>query len=362
MEKKKLNQLDGFLAILIAFALAQLFLIFIRLIIMSILASLPQKYGSFLSTAEGNLILTFFQSLAFILVFIFYYKKTNLKTQLIRKKLSFLPTFLFILVGISLLFLLNYFISFCTMSLNLLGKPSSTLSYKISNWKNYLISILSLCVFPAIGEELLFRGIVLNSMEKKGKILSVVISSILFSAFHLNLSQLFYPILFGMILGIAYLVTDNILVPILIHFFNNAVNITLQFSKSFPKANFSTLTIILSIIGILIFLSILGFCMYQLYKKETKEQESLSTNETAEKQSTETNNKPITIAEKTKTTATTSSKSANSKKKNKTINYSQAVNNYKASVLKTVKNEKFIFWAGIGITSFFYIIFAVLGA
>lgn len=92
------------------------------------------------------------------------------------------------------------------------------------------ISILDLTLsffsfsFIAISEEILIRGYILGNLLKcMDKYLSLVISSIIFSAMHAfnpNMNAISYVNLFlsGLILGISFLTTKNLIFPIALHF------------------------------------------------------------------------------------------------------------------------------------------------
>mgnify|MGYP002231536201 FL=1 len=73
-------------------------------------------------------------------------------------------------------------------------------------------------------EEILFRGIVLRSMWKFAPAwASILISSVLFGAYHLNIVQAAYATLMGIAAGILYEKKRNLLFPILVHFANNLI-------------------------------------------------------------------------------------------------------------------------------------------
>ena len=73
-------------------------------------------------------------------------------------------------------------------------------------------------------EEILFRGIVLRSIRKFSPVwASILISSVLFGVYHLNIVQAVYATLMGIAAGILYEKKRNLLFPILVHFANNLI-------------------------------------------------------------------------------------------------------------------------------------------
>lgn len=91
---------------------------------------------------------------------------------------------------------------------------------------DFLLAILIGAVIPAISEEFLFRGFGQRSLEEKNSVLfSVLVTGTIFGVIHFNLINLFPLILIGIFLGYLAHYSKNILVPIFIHFLNNAVSI-----------------------------------------------------------------------------------------------------------------------------------------
>jgi membrane protease YdiL (CAAX protease family) len=87
------------------------------------------------------------------------------------------------------------------------------------------LNILLISLMPAIGEELVFRGI---TQKNLGKILrnghaAVWISAFLFSVIHFQFEGLLARMGLGAIMGYAYYYTRNFWIPIILHFFNNLI-------------------------------------------------------------------------------------------------------------------------------------------
>lgn len=83
------------------------------------------------------------------------------------------------------------------------------------------LSFLSICVIPAIGEELFFRGTIQRLLAPYGDWFSIIVSSVLFALLHADLSQI--PSIFALSLFLGYLVAayGNLADAMLLHFFNN---------------------------------------------------------------------------------------------------------------------------------------------
>lgn len=93
----------------------------------------------------------------------------------------------------------------------------------MDNFNDLLLNLLIIAVLPAIGEELLFRGIVQNAFMGRlhNPHVAIFIAAFIFSAFHLEILGFIPKFLIGIILGYSYYVTQSLWVPILLHYMNN---------------------------------------------------------------------------------------------------------------------------------------------
>lgn len=81
-------------------------------------------------------------------------------------------------------------------------------------------TVLLVSLLAGVGEELLFRGVIQGGLSGVlGPWAALVVASILFGAVHaLTRAYFIIATLMGFYLGLMYLWTDNLLIPILIHF------------------------------------------------------------------------------------------------------------------------------------------------
>lgn len=94
-----------------------------------------------------------------------------------------------------------------------------------------LLNLLVIAIIPGIGEELIFRGIIQKELNKyfKNPYVAIIIASIIFSAFHFQF-QGFLPRMFlGLILGLIYFWTGSLWVPIIVHAFNNGMQVVMTY-------------------------------------------------------------------------------------------------------------------------------------
>lgn len=101
-----------------------------------------------------------------------------------------------------------------------------------------IIAVVAVAVVPAIVEELYFRaGLqkILTDWSRKPH-LAILISAIVFSAFHFSYFGFLSRMSLGIMLGYIYFFTKSIWLPMLMHFLNNLVGVsTLYFVKDNPK-------------------------------------------------------------------------------------------------------------------------------
>jgi CAAX protease family protein len=95
-----------------------------------------------------------------------------------------------------------------------------------SPWELFF-SILVMAVVPAIGEELVFRGIVQQNLEKafRKPHLAIWLTAFIFALAHFQMELLFGIFLLGALLGYLFYWTGNLWVPIMGHFINNAFQV-----------------------------------------------------------------------------------------------------------------------------------------
>lgn len=91
----------------------------------------------------------------------------------------------------------------------------------------YLSLFLIIAVLPGFGEELVFRGVIQNIFLKLqlNHHLAIILTAILFSGLHFNLTEFLPRVLLGAVLGYTYYYSKNFWIPVFLHFANNALSI-----------------------------------------------------------------------------------------------------------------------------------------
>lgn len=134
-------------------------------------------------------------------------------------------------------------------------------------WQNLLL----VAVLPALGEELIFRGIVQQNINRSFKTahLGIWISAILFSALHMQFYGFFPRLLLGAFFGYLLVWSKNLWVPILAHFINNGLAVVIAYKMGvedmeaqFDQVGASEGSLWLSLAGLALFSGLL-FLFYR---------------------------------------------------------------------------------------------------
>ena len=85
-----------------------------------------------------------------------------------------------------------------------------------------IVSIIVFALFPAIYEELIFRKLILQFLRKRfPDLTAILLSSLLFAVFHLNIPQGITAFIFGIFLAVIAIRTRSIILCIYAHLLNN---------------------------------------------------------------------------------------------------------------------------------------------
>ena len=114
-------------------------------------------------------------------------------------------------------------------------------------------------VIAPIMEELLFRGLILQTLKRYGNVFAILVTSLLFALLHGNLPQSVPVFALSMMICYVVLTSGSILPGIAIHFLNNAFAI-MEVSLLSDNGQISTVFLILEALFLL-------YAMFTLYQK-----------------------------------------------------------------------------------------------
>ena len=142
---------------------------------------------------------------------------------------------------------------------NILGSIDITYNILIT----LIMDILIVGILGPIIEELIFRVVLLNRLSKYlPMICAIILSSVIFMLFHPYQAQL-SSFIFGVTLCIAYLISENVLVPITMHILNNLISIGVPYIPNITSIFDSQ--IFLNVIYILATISLIYILIF-IYK------------------------------------------------------------------------------------------------
>lgn len=94
-----------------------------------------------------------------------------------------------------------------------------------------LANLVLIALLPAIGEELVFRGVIQQQLMRRiaNPWVAIFVSAVVFSAMHFQFEGFLPRVLLGFLLGWLYWRTRNFWVPVVGHFFNNGFQVIGQY-------------------------------------------------------------------------------------------------------------------------------------
>ena len=98
----------------------------------------------------------------------------------------------------------------------------------------YLIGIIAIAIIPGFCEEYFFRGVLqknLNLLLKNAHI-AILLSSLLFSAFHLQFYGFFPRFFLGVFFGYLFYWSGSLIYPVLAHALNNFLSLSVFYAAS----------------------------------------------------------------------------------------------------------------------------------
>ena len=98
----------------------------------------------------------------------------------------------------------------------------------------YIIGIVAIALIPGFCEEYFFRGILQKNLNFiiKNHHAAIIISSLLFSAFHLQFYGFFPRLFLGIFFGYLFYWSGSLIYPVIAHAFNNFLSLTVFYVAS----------------------------------------------------------------------------------------------------------------------------------
>ncbi len=102
---------------------------------------------------------------------------------------------------------------------------------QMDNIWELLANLLLIAFLPALGEELVFRGVLQQQLMRRiaNPWVAILVTATIFSAIHGQFEGFLSRLLLGFLLGWLYWRTRNLWVPVAAHFFNNGLQVMGQY-------------------------------------------------------------------------------------------------------------------------------------
>jgi membrane protease YdiL (CAAX protease family) len=143
------------------------------------------------------------------------------------RPLQFISIFL---ISTAVMYITNFFSVFLTFIIAIL-KGGNYLDLNplmdIMIDSNMILRVLYASIAAPIVEEIIFRKLLLNKLRSYGDIPAILISSIAFGLFHMNVAQMFYATALGIIFAYVAIRTNSIRYNIILHILINSMGVVI---------------------------------------------------------------------------------------------------------------------------------------
>lgn len=136
---------------------------------------------------------------------------------------------------------------------------------------HFILAFVVIAIIPAIGEELLFRGLIQNLFRRatKNHHVAIWLTGFIFAAIHMQFFGLFPRMFLGVVFGYLYHWSGKLSVAMIAHLVNNGLALILMYLSQNGTLDVSpeqmeTSAPWTAIVG---FAAISGYCLFIFYKK-----------------------------------------------------------------------------------------------
>ena len=125
---------------------------------------------------------------------------------------------------------------------------SSVGDISLKGMKETFLGVLSIAVVPAVVEETVIRGIVMQPLRRFGDKFAIIASAVLFACMHGNMVQIPYTVVGGMLLGYLAVATGSLWPSIVLHFVNNLYSVIVLSTNDNFGENVSVIAVVIMLI------------------------------------------------------------------------------------------------------------------
>ncbi|MCE7992793.1 MAG: CPBP family intramembrane metalloprotease [Roseivirga sp.] len=102
-----------------------------------------------------------------------------------------------------------------------------------NSFGSFLMGFIVIAVLPGIGEEIMFRGVLQNTLHKYSgnKHIAIWVTGFIFAAIHLQFYGVVPRMMLGVLFGYLYVWSGNLWLPIISHITNNGLAVILTYAS-----------------------------------------------------------------------------------------------------------------------------------
>lgn len=185
----------------------------------------------------GGIISQFFAVMIIPLFMLAVTRKDAASTLRMKKTVDFVQILALLMISLGVFFVAQMANSIAiTVLSNIFGEPSDMGDISdAETLPQLLFSIAVMCVLPALGEEMFFRGYCMRAFERTSPAAAILVSSMLFSVMHGNAQQMFYAFSVGILLAAVTITSDSLFAGSIVHFTLNLLSTVLMYPPIYEK-------------------------------------------------------------------------------------------------------------------------------
>ncbi len=105
------------------------------------------------------------------------------------------------------------------------------------SFSEYMLALVIMAVLPGFFEEIFFRGAIQNLFTRwfKNPVLAILLTAVIFSAFHFEYGDFLGRVFLGIVLGWVFYQTGNLWLPVLMHAAFNGLSVTSLYLATLSK-------------------------------------------------------------------------------------------------------------------------------
>ncbi|MBE5754522.1 MAG: CPBP family intramembrane metalloprotease [Clostridiales bacterium] len=185
------------------------------------------------TSVEYIAICSTFSAIAFAIVSIYYGVKVKKPFENLFSINKFNPIHivLTLILSAGMFFGLGFINTAFVELLKSVGITLSSSVVPLNNFGNFILFSILLAFIPAVFEEIFFRGVLLNSLNKVKTLIAAILVGGCFALYHCSLAQLIYQFIYGVLLCLLVKTAKSVIPAVISHFINNFAVILLEYYR-----------------------------------------------------------------------------------------------------------------------------------